>query len=170
MFCSSCGQSVNPPQPFCSNCGQPVPQAVPRGMPMPLYTSGRVRRHIQALSILWIAYGVWTFLHWMIALSVFGGAFGGYFGRWNQGPFSEFPFTHMHSLLPLITVMLIGRCVLSALVGIALARRARSARVFALVMAFLTIFRPITGTLLAIYTLWVLIPAASGAEYDQISV
>jgi hypothetical protein len=170
MFCSACGQPVNSPQPFCSNCGAPLPQAVPMGMPMSAYMPDRVRRHIQALSILWIAYGVWTFLHWMIALSIFGGRFGSYFGSWNHGPFSEFPFTHMHSLLPIITIMLAGRCILSVLVGVTLARRVRSARIFALVMAFLTIFRPITGTILAIYTLWVLIPAASRVEYEQISV
>ncbi len=170
MFCSACGQPVNSPQPFCSNCGRPLPQAVPMAGPLPVYPSDRVRRHIRALSVLWIAYGAWTFLHWMIALSIFAGRFGRYFGPWNQGPFSEFPFTHVHSLLPLITITLVGRCILSVLAGLALARRARPARIFALVMAFLTIFRPITGTALAIYTLWVLIPAASRDEYEQISV
>jgi hypothetical protein len=41
--------------------------------------------------------------------------------------------------------------------------------VLAIVTAFLTLIRPFTGTALAIYTLWVLLPGASGQEYDQIA-
>jgi hypothetical protein len=37
------------------------------------------------------------------------------------------------------------------------------------VAAFLTLVRPLLGTSLAIYTLWVLLPGASGQEYDQIA-
>jgi len=60
--------------------------------------------------------------------------------------------------------------VLCLVTGIALLRRSRWARALAIVTAFLTLIRPITGTVLAIYTLWVLLPSASGQEYEQISV
>lgn len=132
------------------------------------YFYTRVHRHIQALSILWIAYAVWTIFRWLIALSVFGGFFGGYFGHWNHGPW-DFPFGHVPWLVPVITVVLISRAILSAITGLALAARAPWARILAIIVAFLTIIKPITGTALAIYTLWVLLPGPSGQEYDQIA-
>lgn len=172
MYCGGCGQIIPPGQQFCPNCGRPVVQAVP-GATIPgaaatwFYT--RVHRHIQSLSILWIAYGVWTLLSWLAAMSIFGGFFGNYFGHWNHGPWGEFPFSRMPWFVPLITVIIIGRTILSVITGLALVNRAPWARILAIVAAFLTIFKPITGTALAIYTLWVLLPGPSAQEYDQIA-
>lgn len=169
MYCSGCGQLVPPGQQFCPNCGRPVPQAVPVAAAASTpYFYTRVHRNIQALSILWIAYGAWTLLSWLLAMSIFSGFFGGYFGHWNHGPWGEFPFSHIPWLMPLITVILIGRSILSFVTGFALVNRAPWARILAIVAAFLTILKPITGTALAIYTLWVLLPGPSGEEYDQI--
>ena len=53
--------------------------------------------------------------------------------------------------------------------GIALNRRAPWARMLAIVAAFLTIIKPIAGTALAIYTLWVLMPSPSAQEYEQMA-
>lgn len=168
MYCSGCGQLIPPGQQFCPNCGHPVVQASSVAAPAPWFYT-RVHRHIQTLSILWIAYAVWTLFGWLIAMSIFGGFFGAYFGHWNHGPWSEFPFGNMPWLVPLITVILFGRAVLAAVTGIALVNRASWARVLAIVAAFLTIIKPITGTALAIYTLWVLLPGPSGDEYAQMA-
>jgi hypothetical protein len=54
--------------------------------------------------------------------------------------------------------------------GISLLRRASWARILAIVAAFLALIHPIGGTILGIYTLWVLLPAASGQEYEQMVV
>jgi hypothetical protein len=178
MFCSGCGQPISPGQQYCLRCGRAVPAAagvpgVPMAPPMPyaaaapVYYYTRVHRHIQALGILWIAYGIWTLFQWALAMSFMSGMLGSYFGHWNHGPFGEFPFSHMPWLAPLITVIILGRTILSVVTGVALARRAPWARMLALVAAFLTLIKPITGTALAIYTLWALLPAASGAEYEQ---
>jgi hypothetical protein len=51
--------------------------------------------------------------------------------------------------------------------GISLLRRAPWARTLAIITAFLALIHPFTGTLLGIYTLWVLLPSASGQEYEQ---
>jgi hypothetical protein len=168
MYCGGCGQLVPPGQQFCPNCGRPVVQADPTPpVPAPYFYT-RVHRNIQALSILWIAYGVWTLLGWLIAMSIFGGALGNYFGHWNHGPWGEFgPFGGMPWLIPFITAIVIGRTILSVVTGIALVNRAPWARILAIVAGFLTIIKPITGTALAIYTLWVLLPGPSGQEYEQ---
>jgi zinc-ribbon domain len=169
MYCSGCGQLIPPGQQFCTNCGRPVVQVAPMPPAQPAYFYTRVHRHIQALAILWIAYAAWTLLGWLLAMSVFSGFFHGYFGHWNHGPWGEFPFGHMPWFVPLITVVLIGRAVLSLITGLALLNRSRWARILAIVAAFLTIIKPITGTALSIYTLWVLLPSASGQEYEQMS-
>jgi hypothetical protein len=69
-----------------------------------------------------------------------------------------------------ITAFVFGRAILSVITGISLLRRAPWARTLAIVTAFLTLIKPLTGTILAIYTLWVLLPAPSGQEYEEIAV
>ena len=128
-----------------------------------------MHRHLQSLSILWIAYGVWTIFGWVLAMSFFGGWFHGYFGHMHHGPFGEFPFGNMPWLGPLITFAVIGRAILCFATGFALHRRAPWARILAIVAAFLTIIKPIAGTALSIYTLWVLLPSPSAQEYEQMA-
>ena len=169
MYCGACGQAIPPGQQFCPNCGRPVLQAAAPVAPVPSpYFYTRVHRHIQSLSILWIAYAVWTLFGWLITMSIFHGFLGNYFGHWNREPWSG-PFVHMPWLLPVITVVIIGRTILSLIAGLALVNRAPWARIFAIVAAFLTLIKPIAGTALAVYTLWVLLPRASAQEYDQIA-
>ena len=69
-----------------------------------------------------------------------------------------------------ITLLVCGRAFLAAITGIGLLRRAPWARTLAIVTSFLTLIKPLTGTVLAIYTLWVLLPAPSRQEYEQIAV
>src|ERR1700757_3056775 len=121
MYCSGCGQPIAPGQQFCLNCGRAIPQTAPIAAGLPpapapwFYT--RVHRHIQAMAILWIAYGVWTIFQWILAMSFFAGWFHGYFGHMHHGPFGEFPFGNMPWLGPLITVAAFGRAVLSFATG-----------------------------------------------------
>jgi hypothetical protein len=169
MFCSACGQPIDAYQPFCPRCGRqvtPIATATP-----PPWVWTRVHRHVHTLGILWIAYASLTMLSWLVAVGVLEGAFHNWgfpFGRGFDG-FYSFPFGHMPWLVPVITVVLAGRAVLCFVTGIALLRRAQWARVLAIVTAFLTLIRPFLGTALAIYTLWVLLPGASGQEYEQIA-
>lgn len=168
MYCSGCGQLIPPGQQFCSNCGRPLVQATPLAAASAPWFYTRVHRHIQALSILWIAYGVWTLLGWLIAMSIFNGMFSGYFGHWSRAPWA-FPFGHIPWLIPVITVVLVTRAILSFAAGIALINRLPWARVLAIVAGFFSILKPITGTALAIYTFWVLFPGASAQEYEQMA-
>jgi hypothetical protein len=169
VFCSACGQPIDAYQPYCPRCGRqviPIPTATP-----PPWAWTRVHRHVHTLGLLWIAYAVLTLLSWMVAVGVLSGFSherGFPFGHGFDG-FYSFPMSHFPWLLPIITVVLAGRAVLCAVTGVALLRRASWARVLAIVTAFLTLIRPILGTALSVYTLWVLLPGASGQEYDQIA-
>lgn len=168
MYCSACGQPIDAYQPYCPRCGRqttPIATATP-----PPWIWTRVHRHVHTLGILWVAYAAWTVLHWMMVVPFLAGWFhhwGMPMGHGLDGLYA-FPFTHMPWFIPMVTMILAGRAVLSVVTGIALLRRAPWARTLALVTAFLTLIRPLTGTALAVYTLWVLLPAASGQEYDHI--
>jgi hypothetical protein len=169
MYCSVCGQPLNAFQTICGKCGGQVVPIASRA-PVP-YGQTRVHRHVHTVAILWIIYSLWMLLHWAIAVGFLAGAFG-HWGRLGHGfdGLYTFPFMHATWLVPLITAVLVGRAILCVVTGISLLRRAPWARTLALVTAFLTLIRPLTGTALAIYTLWVLLPSASGQEYDQIVV
>ncbi|MBV8115594.1 MAG: zinc ribbon domain-containing protein [Silvibacterium sp.] len=171
MYCSGCGQPVEPGQPFCRNCGRAIPPIAPiaSGAPTAPWFYTRVHRHIQSMAILWIADGVWTIVGWVLAMSFFAGWAHGYFGHMHHGPFGEFPFGNMPWFTPLITIIVIGRAILCFATGFALHRRAPWARILAIVAAFLTIIKPIVGTALSIYTLWVLLPSPSAQEYEQMA-
>jgi hypothetical protein len=169
MYCSACGQPMDASQTTCQRCGR---QSAPIVSPAALaYQGSRVHRHMQTVAILWIVYSLWILLHWAIAVGVLAGTFAhwGHLGPGFDG-MSAFPFFHATWLVPLITAVLVGRAILSLATGISLLRRASWARILALVTAFLALIHPIAGTILGIYTLWVLLPSASGQEYDQIVV
>jgi hypothetical protein len=55
------------------------------------------------------------------------------------------------------------------LVGWGLMRHEAWARILAVIVGILSLFHPPFGTALGIYTLWVLLPEESAAEYDQLS-
>jgi hypothetical protein len=169
MYCSACGQPMDASQTFCQKCGrQSAPIAQYAAVP---YDRSRVHRHMNAVAILWIAYSLWILLHWAIAVGFLTGAFGGW-SHMSHGfdGFYAFPFFHASWLVPIITAVLAGRAILCFVTGISLMRRASWARILAIVTAFLALIHPFTGTLLGIYTLWVLLPSASGQEYEQMVV
>jgi hypothetical protein len=68
----------------------------------------------------------------------------------------------------LVVVTLAGS-VISIATGFALLQRRSWGRTLALVMGILALIRIPIGTGLGIYTLWVLAPAASAAEYDALT-
>jgi len=171
MYCSGCGRAVEPHFQICPACGRPVAQAPVAA----LQPYNRVHRHIQTLGVLWAVYAVWSVMQWLLAATFLSAMFGGMGRNWgwgvNSGPFGEgFPFMHVPWFLPFVTVIVVARSMLAIVTGLALMRRAPWARTLALVTAFLTLLKPITGTALAIYTLWVLLPGYSAAEYEQISM
>ena len=66
--------------------------------------------------------------------------------------------------------MVFVRAILSLAVGFALLTRQSGGRVFAIVIAILTLIKPLLGTLLAIYTLWVLLGRNAGPDYNRMAL
>lgn len=164
MFCSGCGQVVAPNQRVCGNCGRAVPQPVFIGYPWQ-----RVHRHVQTLGILWVIYAVYSTMGWLIALPFLTGFFGGFTHHWGPWGGHTFLFPGLPWFTPLISVVVFARAALALVTGLGLMRRAPWARTLAIVAGFVTLIKPVLGTALAIYTLWVMLPAASDTEYQQIA-
>lgn len=172
MYCSKCGQPVST-QPFCPNCGTATGLAASpvSGFPSPVnFSYGRVARHLRTLGILWIVFAGYMLLRLLLILPFLHFAFRG------DVPWMRSPEPWMYGFHPggwlihFIIVMVVVRVILSLAVGIALLTRQPWGRIFAIVIAFLTLLKPVLGTILAIYTLWVLLCRNAGEDYDRLTL
>lgn len=181
MVCQACGSEMAGAEArFCPRCGAQV-VAVPAGPPPPqqqyagyppyaqyppMVAAPRVQRHLQTLGTLWCVYGVYRFLAGFAGMFFLRAFAWRHFGGF--GPFG------MHGpgwmgLLPVIATVTVVMAGLALLVGYGLLTRKPWGRTLAIVIAILSLFRIPVGTGLGIYTLWVLAPGFSGAEYDAIA-
>jgi hypothetical protein len=170
MVCPACGTQVVAGGQFCPKCGiamvaaQPTYAAYP-----PLMSRPRVQHNLQALGILWCVFGAYRVIGGLIGM-FFLRAFTAYgFGGDNWPIGSSFGPALTACLLPIVAVYTVCVAALALLVGYSLLTRRPWGRMVAIVVGVLTLLKPLLGTALGIYTLWVLAPAASGAEYDAIA-
>ena len=77
--------------------------------------------------------------------------------------------TWMSALIPLIAIHAVIVVALAFFVGFSLLSRKPWGRTLAIVAAILALLKPVLGTALGIYTLWVLAPNVSGVEYEAIA-
>ena len=168
MFCDQCGNTLLAGQQYCSRCGKEV---ISR---MGYLPKSRVQEHVRLLAILWIAYS---------AMNVFGGVAliliaNSMFNTMLSTIFSR--LSHGAALPPEVTLWLrplfisIGSFVLikaaaGFFAGWGLLQRESWARILALVVGFIALFNIPVGTVLGIYTLWVLLPARADQEYRALS-
>lgn len=153
MFCDSCGAKVDGPARFCPGCGKNFSAAAPLAP-----VGGRVTRHVRTLGILWLVYAGMRLLG-SVAVTTFANNSGWFF---DDVPFF-FP-----GVLRAAGGFLLVAGVLGAVAGWGLMERRPWARVLAIVLGVLALFEFPLGTALGIYTLWVLAPGTSEAEYRSI--
>ncbi|MGB8477802.1 MAG: hypothetical protein WCE63_03040 [Acidobacteriaceae bacterium] len=144
----------------------PASTGFPRMVPL---AYSRVARHVQTLGILWIVFAIYSVLGWLLVLPFLHMVLGG--GGWMRGSDAWMiaPFHPGGWLLHFIAIVVFARAILSLAVGFALLTRQPWGRIFAIVVAVLTLIKPILGTILAIYTLWVLLENSADQNYAQLS-
>ncbi len=176
MYCNRCGQAVDT-QPFCPNCGAPTgftappPGAPAAGIPVPSgFPTARVAGHLRTLGILWIVFSIYSALRWLLILPFLHGVLGDRMWMHGSTAWEYGPFHPGGWLLHVIIIAVVARILLSLIVGIALLTRQPWGRIYAIVIAFLTLLKPVLGTILAIYTLWVLLSRNAGPEYDRMTL
>ena len=152
MFCDRCGIQLRESQGFCPACGKPA-GAVPL---MPV--GSRIAGHIRLLGIFWLALGALRLMPGVVLLVLFG------HGR--MGP--EVP-GFVENLLQVVAWVFLGSGVLSLAAGWGLLDRQSWARMLAIVVGCFSLLDLPFGTIVGIYTLWVLLPANSEAEYQRLS-
>jgi len=152
MFCDRCGTQLSGHETFCGSCGKPLrPVAPPR-------RAGRVEAHVRMLGMFWLAYS---------AFRLAGGwFFSRFFSHWGMFWNPNIPF-FVPGLVRGLGMVLMASGVLGILAGWGLLDRQPWARVLAIVLGFFALLHFGIGTVLGIYTLWVLLPAESAQEYDR---
>jgi hypothetical protein len=159
MFCDRCGTEVQAEQRFCGRCGKEFSGASAVGYPR----RGRVSEHVRLLAIFWLA---------LSALTLVGGAVlyvlaNTLFLHLPSRAGGDVGTAWLHPFLTFIAVVVAMKAVAGFFVGWGLLQRDPWARVLALILGFLALFNVPFGTAVGIYTLWVLLPAESEAEYRE---
>ena len=157
MFCNRCGTQLQPDFNLCPKCGAPVSG----GAPAPI-VQGRLQKHLRILGVLWIVVGVL----WVIpSLVLMGLSHAPHIMIGDEMFTRPFMPPFLLSLGSLFLLVAAG----GIAVGWGLMNRERWARITAIVVGILALFHPPFGTALGIYTLWVLLPAQSAADYERLS-
>jgi hypothetical protein len=161
MFCDRCGASVGPDQRFCGRCGREfMGGAVGPVLAFP--RRSRVAEHIRLVGILWLALSALNAVVGMLLLIVANTVI-------LHLPEMGAPAAAtawLHPFLSSVAILVLAKGVAGFLAGWGLLRRESWARMLTLVLAFLALFNIPFGTALGIYTLWVLLPSGSEAEYQ----
>src|SRR5262249_19795375 len=158
MFCNRCGAQLQSDFNVCPKCGSRVTNSTATE---PVFPS-RLDRHLRPVGILWIIVGAL----WIIPSGVLM-----VLSRTPRLMAGDEVFGHMFmpplffSLGSVFLLVAVG----GILVGWGLMHHERWARITAIVLAILSLFHPPFFTALGIYTLWVLLPAQSAAEYERLS-
>ncbi len=157
MFCDQCGTEIQTGQKFCSRCGKEITGHV--FMPAP--ARGRVAAHVRLLGILWMAFAALEVVGGVAALVIGGWVFG------PDGPASGVP-AFIRPMVAIAGIFSIIKAAFEFPAGWGLLNRQHWARPMAIVVGVISLFFHIPfGTAMGVYTLWVLLPSHSEAEYEQ---
>ncbi len=184
MICPACNTAFPDDAHFCPHCGArvPVPAQPAAGFPgapypgyphpnpavLPAYT--RVSRNLQTLGVLWLVYAALRAFTGLIGMLFLHGIFSHHLsnGDFNFG-WSPFHNALFAGLWPLAFTSLIFSVACTAITGYALVTRQPWGRILAIVFAIFALIHFPLGTALGIFTLWVLAPTISGAEYARLA-
>jgi zinc-ribbon domain len=159
MFCDKCGSSIQANQRFCAKCGRELVGSGGVGFPR----RSRVREHIRLLGILWLAFAAFNAVG-AVVLYVLANTLFRHMAEMG-GP--ENAATWLRPFISVIALVVAAKAALGFATGWGLLQREPWARMLTIVLAFLALFHVPFGTALGIYTLWVLLPAESDAEYHE---
>ena len=178
MVCQACGSAIEPGGRFCPRCGAQIESAPQQSSPpqyamYPPYAVApyvpRVQRHLQTLGTLWCVYAVYRVVAGLFGVFVFRAMTSRRWGGdWPLGHWGGGWGPHWMHLMPFIMAITITTALFGLFVGYSLITRQSWGRILAIVAGVVVLFRPLLGTALGIYTLWVLAPSASAMEYDSV--
>lgn len=181
MVCETCGNRVGAEVHFCPRCGSPITAAAAppaQSFYPPIYATrgSRVLRNVQTLGILWCVFGAFRMIAGAFGIFTLSMLSGPHFHSYGWARHASFHgllwppgMMWMNAFLPLVLIATSVMAVLALVAGYGLLTRRPWARVLGIVIGILSLLKFPLGTALGVYTLWVLAPAQSGAEYDAIA-
>jgi 4-amino-4-deoxy-L-arabinose transferase-like glycosyltransferase len=153
MYCIRCGRPMQASEKFCAACGRPV-----RDIPL-MPVQSRIAGHIRLLAIFWIAISTFRILPALVLAAIFG----------SNPDFPPGAPEFVHNIVLGVAAFLFLGGAFGIAAGVGLLNRAQWARGLAIVLGCIGLIDMPFGTALGAYTLWVLLPAESEQEYQQIS-
>ena len=160
MFCDGCGNAVQPGQGFCSRCGKQIVGPVSIVHPTP----SRVQEHVHLLALMWLAISAFNVVGGII-LYVLANTL---FAHMHELGAPEGTGSFLRPLLTVVAIIVLAKAFLGFIAGWGLLQRENWARVVSLVLAFISLFNIPFGTAIGVYTMWVMLPGQSEAEYDAL--
>ena len=160
MFCDQCGTHLQAGQAHCVRCGKAVTGPLE-------YGRNRVREHVKLVGILWTAYSALHLVAGVLVLLVAKFVVVR-IGNIPNGPPPEI-MQWLPALVSTVGWLILVKAGLGFAVGWGLLQREEWARMFALVLGFIVMLNVPIGTAIGIYTLWVLLPSQSEAEYRELA-
>src|SRR5881296_1899392 len=163
MFCTQCGNEVEPHARFCSKCGHEVSEAAASAAPAPpKKTEHDMNMHINILGWLLIGSGILTAIGGMIVL-------------FASHIFRRLPVELARDMPPgmppfvawitsVVGLAIIAVAAATAAAGFGLLQYRSWARTFATIVAVLLLFHFPIGTAVAVYAFWVLF-SQEGQQY-----
>lgn len=156
MFCDRCGVNLQGEPAFCPMCGKAFRTA---GIPLRTPPLSRIAGHLRTLSILWIVISAFRLLPRLFLYTL-----------WRDGDwFFDRGIPFMGHWIGAFVGLSVAFGVLGIIAGWGLHERQPWARMLAIVVGCFSLLQIPFGTVLGIYTLWVLLPAESEMEYRRIS-
>ena len=160
MFCDACGNAVQPEQAFCSKCGKQIIGPVVAAQPLP----GRVQSHLHLIAVLWFAISAFNAIGGLVLL-ILGNTLFPHLREMDKVP-PDVPTGFLTALFTALGVLVLAKAAFGFFAGWGLMKRESWARIMVLVLAFISLFNIPFGTAIGVYTMWVLLPAQSGEEYE----
>lgn len=170
MYCSGCGQALDPGQGFCPQCGRPAAPPVPTvpGLDFQLQNyAGKVK----ALAVVWFIYAGLSLLAGFAGLAFAGAFLSGRFGPWMHSPFMQGPLPPEWlgpAIIHFAWVILVLRAALMIVAAWGLLERTQWGRIVAIVAAFLSLLKFPFGTALGIWTLVMLLGYRNTTLYQTL--
>jgi len=163
MFCDACGTQLQTNQQYCSGCGKVISGTI-TGYPR----RSRLQEHVRLLAILWFAFSAVEIVMGLVVMVLANTLFVHIAEQAaaNADPGAS-PLGFLHPLMTVVALFVLGKGAAGFLAGWGLLNREARGRVLALVLGFVALIHVPLGTALGIYTLWVLLPAESEAEYAK---
>ncbi len=173
MFCSGCGQALQPGQTACPQCGRPVAPVMPPIPPIPnlelqLQTyAGRVR----ALSIVWFVYGGLSLLLGFAGMTFLHAFLNSGFGPWSHGSMGDGPWSQPWfgtAIIHFAWALILVRSALAFVAGWGLMERTEWGRIVAIIAGILSLLKVPIGTALGIWTLVTLLGYRNSTLYNEL--